>query len=83
MVSKLRDLTATKFVSSGFTHPEIEVTVTFDDGKRVEKVLISKSGNNSVAKRGSEPTLYQLASGAAEDLPKSAADIKPAAVTGK
>jgi hypothetical protein len=83
LVSKLRDLSATNFVSSGFVHPDIKATVTSDDGKQVEEVSISKSGNNSVAKREGEPTLYQLASGAAEDLPKSAADIKPAAVAGK
>jgi hypothetical protein len=83
LVSKLRDLSATDFVSSGFVHPDIRARVTSDDGKQVEEVLISKSGKISVAKRGSEPTLYQLASGAVEDLPKLAADIKPAAVAGK
>jgi Domain of unknown function (DUF4340) len=83
LVSKLRDLSAISFVSSGFVHPDIRATVTSDEGKQVEEVLISKSGSISVAKRGSEPTLYQLASGAAEDLPKLAAGIKPAAVAGK
>ena len=47
LISKLRDLTAVKFVTAGFTHPEIEATVTSNDGKRVEKVLISKSGKDS------------------------------------
>jgi Domain of unknown function (DUF4340) len=83
LVSKLRDLTATKFVTSGFTHPEIEATVTSNDGKRVEKVLISKSGKDSVAKRDGEPTLYQLDSASVDDLAKLAGEVKPAATPAK
>ena len=79
LVSKLRDLTATKFVTSGFGHPEVEATVTSKDGKRVEKILISKSGKDLVAKRDGEATLYQLDSSAsADDLAKLAGDVKPA-----
>ncbi len=83
LVSKLRDLTAVKFVTSGFTHPEIEATVTSNDGKRVEKVLISKSGKDSVAKREGEPTLYQLDSAGVDDLAKLAGDVKPVATPAK
>ncbi len=83
LVSKLRDLTAVKFVTSGFSHPEIETTVTSNDGKRVEKVLISKSGKDAVAKRDGEATLYQLDLASADDLAKLAGDIKPAPTAGK
>jgi hypothetical protein len=83
LVSKLRDLTAVKFVTSGFTHPEIEATVTSNDGKRVEKVLISKSGKDAVAKRDGEPTLYQLDSAGVDDLAKLAGEIKPITSSGK
>ncbi len=83
LVSKLRDLTAVKFVTSGFGHPEVEATVTSNDGKRVEKVLISKSGKDAVAKRDGEATLYQLDSASADDLAKLAGDIKPAPSAGK
>jgi len=79
LISKLRDLTASKFVDSGFTQPEMEATVVSSDGKRVEKVLISKSGNGYVARRENEVALYGLDSGPVEDLQKAAQSVKPAA----
>ncbi len=83
LVSKLRDLTAVKFVTSGFSHPEMEATVTSNDGKRVEKVLISKAGKDAVAKRDGEATLYQLDSSSVDDLAKLAGDVKPVATSSK
>lgn len=78
LVSKLRDLTAGKFVDSGFSNPTITATVLSNDGKRVEKVLIAKSGNDYIAKRENEPSLYQLDSSTVEDIEKAADEIKPA-----
>ncbi len=71
LISNLRDLSAEKFVDSGFTTPEVNATVTSADGKRVEKVLISQSGANYVAKRENDPTLYELPANSVEDLKKS------------
>jgi len=79
LVSKLRDLQASKCDESGFTTPVIEMTVASNDSKRTEKVLISKSGGSYVAKRENEPSLYALDSSAVEELQKSAGEIKPAA----
>jgi len=79
LIANLRDLSAEKFVESGFAAPEIDTSVTSDDGKRVERVVISKSGSNYVAKRDNESTLYQLARSAVDDLQKSIDAIKPAA----
>jgi hypothetical protein len=79
LISKLRDLQASKFVDSGFATPAIELTVTSNDNKRTEKVLISKSGDSYVAKRENEPSLYALDSSAVEELQKSATEIKPTA----
>lgn len=76
LVDKLRDLSAAKFVDQGFTTPAIEVTVTSGDGKRVEKVLISKSGSGYVAKRDNEVALYELDTKAVEELQRAAADVK-------
>ena len=76
LIDKVRDLSASKFVDSGFTTPVIDLTVTSNDGKRTEKVLISKSGDNYIAKRENEPSLYQLDSKPVEELQKSAADVK-------
>ena len=83
LIDKIRELSASKFADSGFTTPAIELTVTSNDGKRVEKVLISKSGDNYIAKRENEPALYQLDSSSVTDLQKFAADVKPAPVAGK
>jgi len=79
LIANLQDLSAEKFVESGFAAPEIDASVTSDDGKRVERVVISKSGSNYVAKRDNESTLYQLAPSAVDDLQKSIDAIKPAA----
>lgn len=78
LVSDIRDLTATKFPESGFTTGSIDVTVTSDSGKRVEKVLIAKNGDRYIAKRENEPALYELGATAITDLQKAAADVKPA-----
>lgn len=79
LVSNLRDLSASQLVDSGFTAPSIDATVTSNDGKREERVLIAKSGNRYLAQRENETTLYLLESKSVEDLQKSAADVKPAA----
>ena len=80
LVEKIRDLSAIKFVDSGFTAPVVDITVTSNDGKRVEKVAISKTGDSYIAKRENEPALYQLDAKTIDDLKKSAADVKPSAV---
>jgi hypothetical protein len=77
-LDKLRDLSASKFVDTGFTTPAITLTVTSNDGKRVEKVLIAKAGDKYIAKRDNEPALYELDSKTVDDLEKSAGDVKPA-----
>ena len=77
-VDKLRDLSAAKFLDSGFGTPTMELTVTSNDGKRVEKVQISKPGSDYLAKRDNEASVYQLDSKAAEDLMKAAGEIKEA-----
>jgi hypothetical protein len=79
LTSRLRDLTATKFVDSGFTQPTIDLTVTSDDGKKVEKVQIAKSRNGYIAKRDNDPSLYLLDASSTDDLLKVAGEIKPAA----
>jgi hypothetical protein len=76
LIDKLRDLSTIKFVEKGFTTPEIELTVTSNEGKRVEKVQISKTGNQYFAKRENEPAIYELDGKAVEELQRAAADVK-------
>ena len=78
VLDKLRDLQATKFVDSGFGTPILEAYVASNNGKRVEKVQISKSGTAYIAKRENDPSLYMLDSKAVEDLQKVVSDLKPA-----
>lgn len=78
LVSDIRDLTATKFPDSGFTTSSLDVTVTSDSGKRVERVLIAKNGDRFIAKRENEPALYELGASGITDLQKAAIDVKPA-----
>lgn len=77
-LSQLRDLTATKFVDSGFADPTLDLTVTSDHGKRVEKVSIAKSDDHYLARRENDPTIYQLDSSAIDSLQKSADNLKSA-----
>src|SRR6266567_3039664 len=83
LIDKIRDLSASKFVDSGFTSAVLDLTVTSNDGKRIEKMSISKSGSAYVAKRKNEPALYELDASAVTDLQKSAADLKPAPQSAK
>ena len=78
LVDTLRDLSATKFPDSGFTAPALEITVTSNGGKRTEKVLVSKNADRYIAKRESEPSLYELTPSSVPDLQKYAAALKPA-----
>lgn len=78
LLENVRNLSADQFLDKGFTASDLAVTVTSDDGKKTEKILLSKNGDNYIAKRENEPALYQLSSKAIDDLTKSAADLKPA-----
>jgi hypothetical protein len=77
-LDKLRDLSASKFVDSGFTTASTDITVTSNDGKRVEKVLISKQGSDYIARRENETALYALDAKTVDELSKAAADVKEA-----
>src|SRR5579875_3113483 len=82
-IDKLRDISATKFVTSGFTSPSLTITVTSNDGKRVEKVEFAKSADGYIAKRENEPALYQLDAKSVNDILESANAIKPSVTTSK
>lgn len=77
-ISQVRDLSASKFVETGFSAPTIELTVTSDKGKHVENVSIAKAGNNYIAKRENDPALYQLDASSIDELQKAADGLNPA-----
>jgi hypothetical protein len=77
-IDKLRDLAASKFVDTGFTTPAIEITVVSNDGKRTEKIQISQSGENFIARRDGDPAQYQVEASAVNDLREAASGVKEA-----
>jgi uncharacterized protein DUF4340 len=78
LIDKLRDLSATKFSENGGGQEVFEATVTSNSGKRTEKVVITKLGDQYFAQREGEPSIYELDKSAVEALQKSATDVKEA-----
>lgn len=77
LVTALRDVTATKFVDSGFTTPQIDITVTSGGGQKIEKVQIQKTSDGALAKLGDDTTFYAIDTATADSLTNSIAAIKP------
>jgi hypothetical protein len=82
-IDKLRDVSAAKFVTSGFTSPAVTISITSNDGKRNEKAEFSKTADGYVARRESEPALYQLDAKSVNDMLEANNAIKPAASSSK
>ena len=78
LLRAIRQLTATKFVSSGFANSALTLAVTSNDSKRIEKIGFSQAGNGYIAKREDGALLYVLDAAGIDDLQKSAAGLKPA-----
>jgi hypothetical protein len=78
LVTALRNLTATKFVDSGFTTPLIDLAVTPNGGKKVETVQIQKTGGGALAQREDDSSLYSLDAATINSLTNAIAGIKPA-----
>jgi len=81
LIDKIRDLSASNFAETGFAAPSLDLTITSDGGKRIEKISFSKNGDKYLAKRENEPALYELNASTVEELQKSAADLKPATIS--
>ncbi len=75
LIDKLRDLSATKFVETGYSTPSLELTVVSNEGKRTEKVQIC---DNGVSKREGDASLYQIDPNAVKDVRSAAGDVKEA-----
>jgi hypothetical protein len=76
LIDKLRDLSSIKFLDAGGGTPVLEATVTSNEGKRVETVSITRQGNSYLARRGSEPAVYELDGKAVEELQTAAGGVK-------
>src|SRR5579862_2431268 len=76
VVDKLRDPTASRFPEAGGGTAVLDITVSSNNGKRVEKVSITKIGEAYLAKRENESSIYQLDNKAVEDLQKAVNEVK-------
>jgi hypothetical protein len=76
LIDRLRDLTAEGFPASGFTTPEIEVSITAGEPATTEKLLVSRDGDRFIARRDGEPALYELKAEAVNEMAQAARDIK-------
>jgi len=72
LISKLRDLSSTAFVDSSFSNSSVQLSITSNDGKRIENISIAKQGDGYLAQRKDEPTLYKLSASSVDDLLKAA-----------
>jgi hypothetical protein len=79
LIDQLRELAATKFATEGFTSVAASVSVVSNDGKRTEKAEFSKTADGYLARRGSEPGLYQLDAKGVNDILEASNKVKPAA----
>ncbi len=77
VIDKLRDLAATKFVDRSAGDPFLVLGVTSGAGKHIEKVTITKQGDNYFGTREGEASVYQLDPKAVDDLQKAAGAVKP------
>ncbi|MBV9613111.1 MAG: DUF4340 domain-containing protein [Acidobacteriaceae bacterium] len=83
LIDKLRDLAASKFVTSGFTNAMLAVSVTWSDGKRTDKAEFAKNTDGYIARRSNEPALYQLTNKSVDDILDASNAIKPTASSKK
>lgn len=78
LIDKLRDLSAVKFKTAGGGNPHSEFTVTTQDGKTVEKVIVTKSGDSLLATRAGETAVYELDGLKVEEILNAASAVKDA-----
>ena len=76
LIDKLRDLAAAKFAESGGGASEIDVTVVSSDGKKTEKVSLSKLGSDWLARRDNDASLYVIPSATVDEMEQAAAGLK-------
>ena len=77
VIDRLRELSARTFSDKPAAGTQLyDFTVTSNDGKRVEKVIIRQQDRKLLAQRQNEPTVYELADSTATDLQRDIGGIK-------
>jgi len=76
-IDKLRDLSATRFANAALGNSVGDITITSNDGKRVEKVSIRQLGEEYFLQRANEPSIYVVDANGMNGLNQTASDVKP------
>ncbi len=76
IADKLRELSSIKFPKAGGGAAHSEITVSTEDGKKVEKIIITKSAVNFYATRSGETAVYEVDGKVIEDLMVGAAAVR-------
>lgn len=78
LIDRLRDLSATGFPAVPFPAAAIELHVTSNEGKRLEKVQLGMAGEKWYGRREGDATVFELAPEAVSQLVKAAGDVREA-----
>lgn len=78
LVDALRGLSASKFVETGYSKPDIDLTVVSSDGKDTATAHFQKTTDGAIAKRDDSPGLYFFDSAAMNSLYSAISGLKPA-----
>jgi hypothetical protein len=76
VIDKIREVTARDFTETGFDKPTVEMAVTWDGGKRTDRVSFQRLPTGALAKREGEPTIYILDPGPLNEVMKAASEVK-------
>ncbi len=76
-LDQVRLMQALGFVSGKATAPFLEIAVTQKDGKTVERVAVSRTGNFHYAKREGDSSEYELDPKAVSDFESALTAVKP------
>lgn len=81
IIDKLRELSANRIADVNAGPPEIDVTVTSNEGKRVETVRMAPSGPDFLGMRNGEPQFYRIDGSLISDLKTAIAALREAEPT--
>jgi hypothetical protein len=79
-IERLRDLSASKFVDTGFTTPVVTLTVVSNQAKHREKVELAPaaSGGNFLARHDGDASFYELGADVVKQLRQAVGDVREA-----
>ncbi len=78
LIDKLRELSASRIEDVSAGAPDLEITVTSKEGKRVETVQFAPSGKDYIGKRAGEPELFRIDGAVISDLKGAITGVREA-----